>query len=136
MPWTGEPGAGFTTGRPWLRIGPDATHRNVAAEEADEKSVLAAYRRLLTARRSVAALRRGSYESLDAGAVDVFAWRRVAGRSRAIVAVNFAAEDRRIRLPAGEARRVVAGTHLDPPSPDADDVVSLRPFEGVILAEG
>ena len=136
MPWTGEPGAGFTTGRPWLRIGPDAARRNVAAEAADEGSVLATYRRLLEARRSVLALRRGSYESIDAGEDDVFAWRRVAPGSRAVVAVNFAGVDCRIRLPAGEARRVVAGTHLDPPAPDGDGVVTLRPFEGLILADG
>ena len=80
MPWTAEPGAGFTTGRPWLRIGPDAARRNVAAEAADEGSVLATYRRLLEARRSVTALRRGSYESIDAGEDDVYAWRRIAPR--------------------------------------------------------
>ena len=30
MPWTGGPGAGFTTGPPWLRLAADATTRNVA----------------------------------------------------------------------------------------------------------
>ena len=136
MPWTAGPGAGFTTGRPWLRIGPDAARRNVATEAADEGSVLATYRRLLEARRSVVALRRGSYETIDAGEEDVFAWRRVAPGSRVVIAVNFAGVDHRIRLPAGEARRVVAGTHLDPPAPDGDGVVTLRPFEGLILADG
>ena len=29
MPWTRGPGAGFTTGRPWLRLGPDVATRNV-----------------------------------------------------------------------------------------------------------
>ena len=34
--WPGRasPGPGFTTGRPWIRIGDDARRRNVAAEEA------------------------------------------------------------------------------------------------------
>ena len=35
MPWTAEPGAGFTSGRPWLRFGPDVATRNVATEAAD-----------------------------------------------------------------------------------------------------
>ena len=34
MPWTGEPGHGFTTGRPWIRFGDDADTRNVAAQAA------------------------------------------------------------------------------------------------------
>ena len=37
MPWTGGPGAGFTTGRPWQRIAPDAVTRNVAAQLADPR---------------------------------------------------------------------------------------------------
>ena len=35
MPWTAGPGAGFTTGRPWLRLGADAATRNVEAQAAD-----------------------------------------------------------------------------------------------------
>jgi alpha-glucosidase len=98
--------------------------------------VLATYRRLLAARREVTALRRGTYETIDAGVPDVFAWRRVAGDSRAVVAVNFANEQRRIRVPDPEAARACVGTHLDPRSPDADGLLILRPLEGVILTSG
>jgi alpha-glucosidase len=133
MAWTGEPGAGFTTGRPWIRIGDDARRRNVAAEEADPGSVLATYRRLLTARRSIEALRRGGYEPLDAGAPDVLAWRRAIDGSQAIGVVNFAAAERRAAVPWPDAVRAAAGTHLDPPIPAADGVLTLRPLEGVIL---
>ena len=136
MAWTGEPGAGFTTGRPWLRIGPDAARRNVAAESADPGSVLATYRRLIAARRTLAPLRRGSYETLDVGAPDVFAWRRASGESRVVVAVNFAAAERRIALPRADAIRPIAGTHLDPPAPDPSGGLTLRPLEGVILTSG
>ena len=71
-----------------------------------------------------------------AGDSDVFAWRRAAGGSTAVVAVNFTAAERRIRVPRGDAVRAVAGTHLDPPAPDADGGLTLRPFEGVILTSG
>jgi alpha-glucosidase len=136
MAWSAERGAGFTTGRAWLRIGPDVARHNVAAESADPASVLATYRRLLAARREITALRRGTYETIDTGVPDVFAWRRLAGDSRAVVAVNFANEERRIRLPEADAARACAGTHLDPPSPDAGGLLTLRPFEGVILTSG
>jgi alpha-glucosidase len=136
MPWNGDAGAGFTTGRPWLRIGPDAARHNVAAESADPDSVLAAYRRLLAARRELLPLRRGAHETLDVGAPDVLAWRRVAGGSGVVVAVNFANAPRRIAVPGRDATRAVAGTHRDPPAPDADGVITLRPFEGVILTSG
>ena len=60
MPWTPEPGAGFTTGTPWLRFGPDVETRNVAAQGADPDSVLAAYRRILAVRRTLPALQVGA----------------------------------------------------------------------------
>jgi len=59
MPWDGSPGAGFTSGRPWLRLGPDASLRNVAAQRADPRSLLAFYRRLIRLRRETPALRLG-----------------------------------------------------------------------------
>jgi hypothetical protein len=49
------------------------------------------------------------------------------------VAVNFAGVERSVRLLRVDAVRAVAGTHLDPPVPDADGGLTLRPFEGVIL---
>jgi alpha-glucosidase len=134
MAWTGSPGAGFTNARPWLRIGEDARHRNVAAESADPGSVLSTYRRLLAVRRDLPALRQGSYETLDVGDPDVFAWRRATEGSSAIVTVNFALEDREIAMPAADAVHALVGTHLDPPAPDARGRLVLRPLEGVVLA--
>ena len=64
MPWRPGPNAGFTTGRPWLRMTPDAQTRNVALEAADPNSVLAAYRRLIALRRTLPALQTGSFRWL------------------------------------------------------------------------
>jgi alpha-glucosidase len=134
MAWANGRGAGFTTGQPWIRIGEDAGRRNVDAQEEDPDSVLSAYRRLLAVRRMVPALRRGTFASLDVEAPDVFAWRRVARDSAAVVVVNFALAERRISLPAGAASRPLAGTHRDPPSPAADGGLTLRPLEAIFLA--
>jgi alpha-glucosidase len=137
MAWSHGPGAGFTTGQPWLRIGSDAASHNVAAEEADVNSVLAAYRRLIRARRESPALHGGTFRRLDVGEADVLAWVRESGADRAVVMVNFAGDPRTARLPAGEMPgrwRPLAGTHLDPPAPTDDrGELSLRGLEGIIL---
>jgi alpha-glucosidase len=50
LPWDDGPGFGFTTGEPWLPI-PDAWRaRTVEAQQADESSALALYRRALALR--------------------------------------------------------------------------------------
>jgi alpha-glucosidase len=139
MPWTGEPNGGFTGGRPWLRLGPDARTRNVAAQEADPDSVLACYRRLIAARHALPALQAGRMRVMPASVPDVLAYRRLAadGGDDALVVVDFAAQGRRVRLPdPGPRRRWVAvvGTARDLPVVDAGTrMLPLRGFEGVVL---
>jgi alpha-glucosidase len=135
MQWDGGPGAGFTAGRPWLRLAPDAATRNVAAETGDPDSVLATYQRLLEYRRTSATLQRGSMKRIDSGVPDVLAWTRTAGDESVLVLVNFVGEDRIVDL-AGVApgRWVpVVGTHRRLPESAADGL-RLRSDEGVILA--
>ena len=137
MQWTGGPGAGFTAGRPWLRIGPDAATRNLAAQTADPDSVHAAYRRLLAARRESDALRLGSYRRVNVAGEDVLAYERRTGADQVLVLVNFSAQPRHADWSGDEAVagpwRSVVGTHRQPSEPEGDNAISLRALEGVVL---
>jgi alpha-glucosidase len=54
IPWVGQQaGHGFTTGRPWLPFGAEASTHAVDVQDADPGSVLRTYRRLLDRRRSL-----------------------------------------------------------------------------------
>jgi alpha-glucosidase len=134
MPWDGSAGHGFTTGTPWLRSADDATTRNVAAQADDPDSVLAAYRRLIAARRASEALRAGTLRMIETGAPDVLAWRREVDDERILAVVNFAASDRTANVPRDARYRAVVGTHRAPASPLDDGRLALRPLEGVVLA--
>jgi alpha-glucosidase len=137
MPWTGEPGAGFTTGRPWLRFGADVATRNVAAASADPASVLSCYRRLLAARAALPSLQDGRLRLLRPDDPDVLAYRREGSGADVIVGVAFGAAGGTVALPRPTGRgawRPVVGTHLDPPSPEAGErTLRLRGYEGVVL---
>jgi alpha-glucosidase len=137
LPWTGGPGAGFTTGRPWLRLSEDAATRNVAAELRDPDSVMAAYRRLLAARREREVLRLGSFQRLAIDTADVFGYLRATAADEALVLVNFANEPRRVDW-AGNSElagrwRSFVGTHRLASEPDSADGIDLRALEGVVL---
>jgi alpha-glucosidase len=84
MAWNGMTGAGFTSGRPWLRLSPDRADRNVEQQQTDPASVLSFYRSLLRLRRSHPALRSGGFESLESTA-GLLAYARTSGEHRAIV---------------------------------------------------
>jgi alpha-glucosidase len=138
MQWRPGPGAGFTTGTPWLRLAADAETRNVECQAGDPDSVLATYRRVLAFRRTSAALRRGSMTRLDSGDPDVLAWRRGSGDDELLVLVSFVGEPRRIALGGiagsgngGWTPRV--GTHRVPAAAGPDGTIALRPDEAVVL---
>ena len=136
MQWDGGPNAGFSTGRPWLRVAPDASVRNVANQVRDPDSVLAAYRRLLVFRRTSGALQRGPMTRLDSGDPDVLAWTRGSADERLLVLVSFVGEARSIDLAAVAPGRWTprVGTHRVLPTLDADGRLGLRPDEAVILS--
>ncbi len=50
--WNNREHAGFTTGTPWLMVNPNYTRINVEAQENDENSVLAFYKKLVALRKS------------------------------------------------------------------------------------
>ncbi len=130
MQWRAGPGAGFTTGDPWLPLAPDADGRNVEAQRADRASLLWLYRDLCELRRRTPALARGSFRALPAPD-DVFAWERRAGDSCARVAANFADEPREVDLGAGRVvEQLSTGTGRGTGAAGAR--VTLAPNEAVV----
>ena len=66
MVWTADaPHAGFTTGTPWLPVKPPQAARAVDRQEAEERSVLHHYRRVLSFYRDTPALLAQGTEWLD-----------------------------------------------------------------------
>jgi glycosidase len=130
LPWQPGPGAGFTTGEPWLPLGDDANERNVAVQRADPSSLLHLYRALLALRRRTPALSRGSYAARRA-APGVYAFERRAGKQRVLVALNFGDTKARVALPRA---RVAEGLHTRTGTalPDSLGPLVLGPAEGVV----
>jgi alpha-glucosidase len=135
MPWSADPGGGFTTGRPWLRLGADSATRNVAAQLADPGSVLATYRRLLGVRRTQPSLQDGAIELVDVGAASVLAYRRTGTGPSILVLVAFDRTGATITIPGGGAGRwrPIGGSHLALPTAlEPGSTHRLRPFEALI----
>ena len=103
MPWTDEPGAGFTTGKPWLRTAPDTTTRNVAAQLRDPDSVLACYRRLLAARHMLTSVQAGGLDVVSAEAPSILAYRRSGAGPDVLVLIGFGPDGAEGRVPGSAA---------------------------------
>jgi oligo-1,6-glucosidase len=126
MQWTSGPHGGFTTGRPWLAVNPNAAAINAADQAARPDSVLAHTRALIAFRRGSVDLREGDYRDLDPDHPQVFAYRR---GERILVLLNFGRETVRYALPDGLAVEGAAFGSAEV----TDGVVTLDGWDFAIL---
>ena len=134
IPWrppsAAGPGAGFTTGEPWLPLVADAETLNVETQAADPRSTLALTRRLAALRRATPALQTGAQVVLDGGD-DLLAWVREEDGDRLLAVVNFAAAPVPVDVGAGLP---AAATVLLSTDPDRED--GAVDVGGLVLAAG
>ncbi|RMF86791.1 MAG: DUF3459 domain-containing protein, partial [Nitrospirae bacterium] len=133
MPWTSEPGAGFTRGEPWLPVGEPPPGGPVDRQREDPTSLLHLYRRLLGLRRRWRCLHAGSFRSLEAPE-GIFAYERRAAGERALVALNFLDTAAEVELRASSVCDGLS-TRPDRPAPPPAGRVRLAPAEGVVLVQ-
>jgi alpha-glucosidase len=129
MQWDGSKFAGFTSGKPWLRLAADYAAVNVAVLSGERASVLSLYRRLIGLRNGNAALHCGGVEGV-ASKGNVLGYERVAGEQRFSVLLNFNEGGAEGMVGDGE---IVVSTHLDRSGEAVKGNVSLRGFEGVVV---
>lgn len=132
-PGTATPGAGFTTGRPWLPVGDGNRARNVAAQRDDPASMLTLHRRLLRLRRQTPALVTGAYHRVEA-AGDVLAYVRPDPGGRWLVALNLGPSPARLAVPGpSPAGRVALSTHPGRDGQPVGGSLELAGDEGVVV---
>ncbi|HYB44540.1 MAG TPA: alpha-amylase family glycosyl hydrolase, partial [Candidatus Methylomirabilis sp.] len=134
MQWSAEPGGGFTAGRPWLPVAPDAALVNVARARREPTSMLSLYRCLLALRRERPALTAGGYDAVDARG-EVLAYVRRAGADRCLVTLNLGSSSERLPVPADfRGGRVLVSTGMNREGARVGDVLDLDGDEGVVVA--
>jgi alpha-glucosidase len=131
IPWeppsVAGPGAGFTTGEPWLPLIAEAEELCVARQAQDPDSALSLYRRLAALRAGSAALQTGSQRTLDLGR-GLLSWIREAGEERILAIVNFAGTES-----APVALEPDATLLLSSRPGREGSVRTLDPYEAVLL---
>jgi alpha-glucosidase len=129
MPWSDEPGAGFTAPgvEPWLPFGDLAAH-NVAAQRSDERSTLHFVRTLLALRRDHEDLRAGN--AVDAGSLDhVWMYRR---GEQMLVVLHL--DSARVAIPMPGPGRVLLDTHRTREGAGVSRSVEIEGWRGLLIA--
>ncbi|WP_344609358.1 alpha-glucosidase [Sporichthya brevicatena] len=76
MQWTAGPGAGFTTGTPWIPLNPNHSWLNADAQKAGHRSIYCYYKELIALRRAEPVLIDGDFELYANTPDTVYAFRR------------------------------------------------------------
>lgn len=106
--WDAGANAGFTTGKPWLKVNPNYKQINVQAQVNDEDSVLAFYKKLTRLRKSEEYKETIVYSQLIPYLEEeknLIAYFRK-GEKTLLVLANFQKDPRKVQLPA-PAKKVV-----------------------------
>ena len=100
MQWTDGANAGFTTGKPWLKVNPNYVSVNVASEEKREDSLLNYYKKLIALRKSLEyreVLTYGDFVPAFETEDHILAYSRVLEGRQVQVLANFGQQAARLR---------------------------------------
>ena len=133
MQWSGEENAGFTTGKPWIRVNPNYTDINAESEKKDPDSVYHFYRKLIRMRKEYPVFVDGKFELILPEDEQVFAYLRTDSDTQMLVCANFTGEPAECQI-SGEWKeaQVLLHNYADD-VPECGESLQLKPYEAFIL---
>lgn len=132
--WDSTENAGFTTGKPWLKINPRYDEINVEKALKDENSIFYYYKKLIELRHEDDLITEASFDLIDRENKNIFAYERKIEEKSLIVVANFYEKEIDFTLPnefdIGKYSLILSNyegyIHRE-------NIISLRPFEAIIL---
>ena len=88
MQWTSGKNAGFTLGKPWIKINNNFKDINVEKQEGDKDSILNFYKKLIKIRNNSETLIYGSYDLILEEDENIFAYTRKLNNEKYIIITN------------------------------------------------
>jgi oligo-1,6-glucosidase len=96
--WDESDNAGFTHGKPWLKVNPNYKEVNVKNQENNRDSILSYFKTLIELRKKYKTLIYGNYQLLDATNKSVYAYSRKDENGLFLVLLNFTSVDARFDI--------------------------------------
>lgn len=134
MQWDDSANAGFTVGKPWMKVNPNYTHINVKEQMADPNSVYHFYKKLIELRKQHEVFIYGKYDLVLEEHDQIFAYTRTLEGAKMIVMTNLFSEPTAYEMPASLAglRGEVLISNYDQTGEQLLTKGTLRPYETVV----
>lgn len=127
--WNDSENAGFTTGKPWLKVNPNYKQINAEAQERDENSVLNYFRNLIKLRKENLVLIYGETSPVDAENKDVFAYTRELDDRKILVLLNFKSHEATVETDLDLSAAKILAANYKEVSKDK----TLKPYEAIVF---
>ena len=128
MQWDDSPNAGFTTGKPWLKINSNYKTVNVSKELSDENGVRAFWKYMIGLRKTEPALIDGDFVPVHMGST-IFAFERVSEDKRLLVLCNMCGKEKKLPKQLTDWKKLVACNY------NTVNFDTMRPYEFRLLEE-
>ncbi|MGB5819430.1 MAG: alpha-glucosidase [Saonia sp.] len=136
MQWDTTENAGFTTGKPWIKVNKNYTEGiNVDSQLYDKTSVLNYFRRMVQVRKNNLVLVYGAYQLLLEDNEEIYAYTRTLGDERCLVLLSFATQRVSFSLDEikfDEAILMISNDEDHAPMTKKDANFELKPYQAVI----
>lgn len=128
--WDDGHEAGFTTGKPWIKVNPNYTEINAKQAVEDENSIYHYYRKLIRLRKQHPIIVHGNYQLILPDDEQVFTYMRTFEHEKLLIITNFSADHVSFELPSEvefEADEILIGNYKI--ESDHFRKFTLRPYE-------
>ncbi len=132
--WNSTTNAGFTTGKPWLKVNPNYTTINEEAQEKDSNSILNYFRKVVKLRKDNLVLVYGKYTLLDKTNSKIYAYTREGEGEKMLIVLNFSTDiaSADISINISNAQLLITN-YKDAPVQNINmSTITLRPYEALV----
>jgi oligo-1,6-glucosidase len=127
--WDNSEHGGFTSGTPWIKVNPNFTEINAAAQENNPASPLNYFRQMAKLRSESLTLIYGAYELLLPDHENLYVFTRTLDNEKLLVALNFSTEEQ--NLIVDDVERVLINNYDDLMM--SDGYLTLKGWQAVVL---
>jgi oligo-1,6-glucosidase len=130
MQWNAMKNAGFTTGKPWIKVNPNYMQLNAEDDEKHPESILTFYRDTIAFRKKHPVLTWGSFTSLCDAHKKAVVYIREDNKEKLFVLINMSNNHTKINFKNTniKAPRLIYSTHKE--ERPFEEIMKLAPFEG------
>ena len=135
MQWTQEKYGGFSENKPWLPMSTQFRKEiTVEAEEKEESSILAFYKKLISMRKKYPVIAKGEISFYETGTDMVFAYKRRLEEQEIMVFCNLGEKEQKVKLDTKfDGSRVFLGNYKEQKIENTE-YYTMRPYEFLVLA--